>query len=187
MAENKMGGSSRELTGGPAVDAQVAPTSHVLTVAPPEAGAACGAAPGSDGQGELLRSLSKTPIARAVILAEHQRRGRGRFDTAHLGRYDGTNYCQWMGRASDGYFHAFGPIFEIVERATAATLGGFCPACQAIPTRGYCSLPDCPMPPPDGASRSATGDGPFAERLNPNTAAEPVLPEAPKVKRRVSA
>jgi hypothetical protein len=48
-------------------------------------------------------------------------------------------------------------------------------------------LPRAALPEtPDGAT-AHEGDAPLIERLTPNTSAEPVLPEAPKVKRREDA
>ncbi len=90
---------------------------HVLTLAGEEAAAICAAAPGGSGQGDLIQALAKTPLARAQVMPLYRER-RPRFDTIHLSRYTGTDYVQWHGRASDGHFHPFGEILQILPVET---------------------------------------------------------------------
>ena len=42
------------------------------------------------------------------------------FDTAHLTRYDGTDFIQWVGRRSDGCFHAWGKLMQLTDDGRAA-------------------------------------------------------------------
>lgn len=105
------------------------PEGYVLTLAnEAEARAAERKSPGSDGSGRLMDGLRKHPLAVAEYDAEtlhptkrmpHRRKYW--FDTANLYRIDGTNFCRWAGRASDGYFHSFGRYLEIVHRADGAS------------------------------------------------------------------
>ena len=81
---------------------------YALTLAGPEAEEICRSKSGS-GQGDLLRELSRTPLARSEY-------GRPRgIDTAHLIRFDGTDYCQWYGRRADGRWYPFGRIMQIIR------------------------------------------------------------------------
>jgi hypothetical protein len=81
---------------------------YALTLAGPEAAEICRDKSGS-GQGDLLRELSRTPLARSEY-------GRPRgIDTAHLIRFDGTDYCQWYGRRADGRWYPFGRIMQIIR------------------------------------------------------------------------
>jgi hypothetical protein len=66
---------------------------------------------GGSGQGDMLRALSKTPLA-----IEEYRTGRPKrpVDASHLSRYDGTDFVVWMGRHADGYFRPYGRILQIV-------------------------------------------------------------------------
>lgn len=41
----------------------------------------------------------------------------------------------------------------VVATATLAAMPYFCPACQAIPTAGYCRLKGCPTAPENEASQ----------------------------------
>lgn len=88
---------------------------YVLTLAGPEAEAICRSKSGC-GQGDLLRELSRTPLARSEY-------GRPRgIDAAHLLRFDGTDFCQWFGRRADGRFYPFGRIMQIVRIQSSAAL-----------------------------------------------------------------
>jgi hypothetical protein len=70
---------------------------------------------GSNGQDELIRELSLHPTARAERDAA---RGKGRMmDHVHLSRFDGTDYCQWLGRCSDGFHRPVGRIMQITPSA----------------------------------------------------------------------
>lgn len=67
---------------------------------------------GTTGQGELMRALSLLPLARSE--RDDAKPGR-RMDHIHLGRFDGTDYCQWWGRCGDGYHRPLGRIMQIVK------------------------------------------------------------------------
>jgi hypothetical protein len=68
---------------------------------------------GSNGQG--LGAVERDP----VVIKNRPGRGSG-FDTAHLVRYDGTDFCQWQGRRSDGCFHASGKILRLTAAGKRA-------------------------------------------------------------------
>jgi hypothetical protein len=64
-----------------------------------------------DGSSELINRLSATPLA----LAERRSYKTHDIDTSYLSRFDGTDYCQWMGRKSDGFFHPLSRIMKIIK------------------------------------------------------------------------
>lgn len=87
--------------------------SSVLTLADESANAAAAKSGGSDGQGERLRLLARSPLARAELLAN--KKTWRRMDHVHLTQYDNTNFCQWVGRCADGFHRPIGRIMQIVE------------------------------------------------------------------------
>lgn len=71
---------------------------------------------GGDGQG--LGPLRDDPVAKANAPAGgYKKHG---FDTAHLSRYDGTDFIQWQGRKRDGFFHAYGKIMQLTKAGKKA-------------------------------------------------------------------
>lgn len=67
------------------------------------------AAMSMDGQGDLVRRLSCTPLA-VEQKAAIPKRG---YDHAFLGRYSGTDLVQWFARGSSGQFYSFGALMRI--------------------------------------------------------------------------
>jgi hypothetical protein len=65
------------------------------------------------GQGDLMNALAKTPLAQEVYWDKKNRKLR--MDAKYLCRFDGTDYCQWIGRCADGYYRHFGPVFHIIR------------------------------------------------------------------------
>lgn len=45
-----------------------------------------------------------------------------RMDNVYLCRYDGTDFVQWYGRKSDGYFHPSGEIMKLTAAGKRAIL-----------------------------------------------------------------
>jgi hypothetical protein len=77
-----------------------------------KAEADCRKSGGTNGQGDLMRLLEKHPVA-------IQERGRPRgYDHIHLGRYNGTDYVQWLGRSASGYHHPIGRVMQIVGESS---------------------------------------------------------------------
>lgn len=71
---------------------------------------------GSDGQG--LEALKDDETVRANRpYGSYKKHG---FDTAHLTRYNGTNFVQWVGRRRDGYFHPWGSLMRITAAGLRA-------------------------------------------------------------------
>lgn len=66
---------------------------------------------GGCGQGDLINALERTPLARS----ERESYKRRDVDAVYLSRFDGTDYCQWVGRKGDGYFHPIGRIMRIIK------------------------------------------------------------------------
>lgn len=66
---------------------------------------------GSCGQGDLMRELSKHPLA---IVERDVSKPWLRMDHIHLSRFDGTDYCQWWGRCADGFHRPVGRILQII-------------------------------------------------------------------------
>jgi hypothetical protein len=162
MVENKMGGSSRELPDRLSVDAQAAP---------PERAGPCL----SETEVQVLLALPEdtdcccgfAPLIEDTGLTRPEVRSACRsLAQKGLARFASGLWTEDYEPAGSGY----GLTYEGAKYASAAQFMADSLAALA-----------------DGASRSATGNGSTGERLTPNTAAEPVLPEAPKVKRRVSA
>ena len=90
---------------------------HLTLVDFAEFDAATAGSTGSNGQGELLTRLAKTPLARHIL---NERRKGLRRDAVHLTRIeksDGSlsDYVRWTGRCSDGYFRDFGPPMKIIR------------------------------------------------------------------------
>lgn len=67
---------------------------------------------GSNGYG--LDDLRQLPLAKSEYASGNPRNELG-IDTSYLSRFDGTDYVQWFGRQSSGYFIPFGRIMQIVE------------------------------------------------------------------------
>lgn len=63
------------------------------------------------GNGQGLNDLEKDPVAISNRPDSFHESG---FDTAHLSRYEGTDFVQWYGRKADGCFHPWGKIMQIV-------------------------------------------------------------------------
>jgi hypothetical protein len=86
---------------------------HVLTIPDQKLAAdAVKSSGGTNGQGELIRALSKLPLAVSELGGPKSWR---RMDHIHLGRFDGTDFYQWWGRCGDGYHRPIGRIMQIVE------------------------------------------------------------------------
>jgi hypothetical protein len=86
--------------------------SHVLTIPDQKiASSAVANSGGTNGQGDLTRELAKHPLARSELGKPNKLRT---MDHIHLGRFDGTDYCQWWGRCADGYHRPIGRIMQIV-------------------------------------------------------------------------
>lgn len=63
---------------------------------------------GGDGQG--LEIFNKDPVAKLNAPTS-----KDRVDTAHLSRFDGTDFVQWHGRKSDGRFWPIGRIMQLTK------------------------------------------------------------------------
>lgn len=88
---------------------------HILTIPDQKAASeTVKASAGTCGQGEVMAALSKLPLAKSERDADKPWK---RMDHIHLGRFDGTDYCQWWGRAGNGYHYPIGRIMQIVEVA----------------------------------------------------------------------
>lgn len=75
---------------------------------------------GGDGQG--LEALKDEPVVKAnAPSGGYKKHG---FDTAHLSRYDGTDFVQWQGRKRDGCFHAHGKIMKLTPAGKKAIARG---------------------------------------------------------------
>lgn len=87
---------------------------HVLTI--PDQKVAAGAVKdsgGTCGQGDLVAYLSRLPLARSE---REVGKPWKHMDHIHLGLFNGTDYCQWWGRAGNGYHYPIGRIMQIVEK-----------------------------------------------------------------------
>lgn len=85
-------------------------STYALTLAPDNVSDAVHGKNG-DGQGALVDGLQRTPLA-ALVLSDGRPR---RMDHIHLSRFDGTDFCQWYGRAADGFHYPIGAIMQIVR------------------------------------------------------------------------
>lgn len=63
------------------------------------------------GQGDLISHLCRLSLARSERDASSPWK---RMDHVHLSRAGETNYCQWWGRAGNGYHYPIGRIMEMV-------------------------------------------------------------------------
>lgn len=68
---------------------------------------------GGDGQG--LEIFNDDLIAKL-----NAPKRKDRVDTAHLSRLEGTDFVQWYGRKSDGYFWPIGRIMRLTKVGKAA-------------------------------------------------------------------
>lgn len=84
---------------------------YTLTLAPDDALHAV-RGKNSSGQGDLIAALQRTPLA-AAVLSDGKPRKR-QMDHVHLSQFNDTNFCQWYGRASDGYHYPIGKVMLIV-------------------------------------------------------------------------
>jgi hypothetical protein len=64
-----------------------------------------------NGQGALIQELSNTTLAKA----ERASYKGPAVDTSYLSKFQGTDYCQWVGRQSDGRFYPIGRILKIIK------------------------------------------------------------------------
>lgn len=90
---------------------------HILTIPDQkDAAEAVKSSGGTSGRGDLIRSLAKLPLATSERDATKPWKT---MDHIHLGRFDGTDYCQWWGRAGNGFHYPIGRIMQIVEVKSA--------------------------------------------------------------------
>lgn len=68
------------------------------------------------GSGQGLEALHACPVVKKNRPVFH----RAKIDTAHLSRYDGTDFFQWHGRKVDGYFYPFGKILRLTAAGRRA-------------------------------------------------------------------
>jgi hypothetical protein len=70
------------------------------------------------GDGQCLDCLKEDPLVKAnAPTGGYKKHG---FDTAHISRYEGTDFIQWQGRRADGCFHAYGQILKLTAAGRRA-------------------------------------------------------------------